>query len=414
MEEKFEQVEKILRKTGQEHLLKQYERLTDDKKKQEFLNSILTIDFDAINEIYLNSKKNITNKDFTIEPIKFIDKERIDEKEYIEYEKLGKEIIKNGKLAVVTMAGGQGTRLGHTGPKGTFDLGLGNHKSIFEILCDTLKAENERYGVSVPWYIMTSDENNAETVEFFEKNNYFGYNKGDIFFFTQSKLPMVDTEGKCLIDEKGNIKEAADGHGGIFKSILKGGALYDMQSRGIEWVFIGGVDNVLVKPVDPVLIGLSIKDNVEAAGKSIIKANPHEKVGIFCKKDGRPSVIEYSEISDELAEERLENGELKYAESHILCNLFSLNAINKIASIDLPYHVAFKKAKYIDNDGNLIISDNPNAYKFESFIFDAFEKLDDLVVLRVKRENEFAPVKNAEGEDSPETARKLYIEFHNK
>ena len=414
MEEKFEQVEKILRKTGQEHLLKQYEIWTDDKKKQEFLNSILTIDFDAINEIYLNSKKNITNKDFTIEPIKFIDKERIDEKEYIEYEKLGKEIIKNGKLAVVTMAGGQGTRLGHTGPKGTFDLGLGNHKSIFEILCDTLKAENERYGVSVPWYIMTSDENNAETVEFFEKNNYFGYNKGDIFFFTQSKLPMVDTEGKCLIDEKGNIKEAADGHGGIFKSILNGGALYDMQSRGIEWVFIGGVDNVLVKPVDPVLIGLSIKDNVEAAGKSIIKANPHEKVGIFCKKDGRPSVIEYSEISDELAEERLENGELKYAESHILCNLFSLNAINKIASIDLPYHVAFKKAKYIDNDGNLIISDKPNAYKFESFIFDAFEKLDDLVVLRVKRENEFAPVKNAEGEDSPETARKLYIEFHNK
>lgn len=414
MEEKFEQVEKKLKKAGQEHLLKYYERITDDKKKENFLNSILTIDFDAINEIYLDSKKNITNKDFVIEPIKFIDKEKIDEKEYVEYEKLGKDIIKSGKLAVVTMAGGQGTRLGHTGPKGTFDLGLESHKSIFEILCDTLKSENERYGVSVSWYIMTSDENNSETVEFFEKHNYFGYNKGDIFFFTQSKLPMVDTNGKCLIDEKGNIKEAADGHGGIFKSILKSGALYDMQSRGIEWVFIGGVDNVLVKPVDPVLIGLSIKDNVDAAGKSIIKANPHEKVGIFCKRNGRPSVIEYSEISDELAEERLENGELKYAESHILCNLFSLNAINKIASIDLPYHVAFKKAKYIDCDGNLIVSEKPNAYKFESFIFDAFEKLDDLVVLRVKRENEFAPVKNAEGEDSPETARKLYIEFHNK
>ena len=414
MEEKFEQVEKKLKKAGQEHLLKYYERITDDKKKENFLNSILTIDFDAINEIYLDSKKNITNKDFVIEPIKFIDKEKIDEKEYVEYEKLGKDIIKSGKLAVVTMAGGQGTRLGHTGPKGTFDLGLESHKSIFEILCDTLKSENERYGVSVPWYIMTSDENNSETVEFFEKHNYFGYNKGDIFFFTQSKLPMVDTNGKCLIDEKGNIKEAADGHGGIFKSILKSGALYDMQSRGIEWVFIGGVDNVLVKPVDPVLIGLSIKDNVDAAGKSIIKANPHEKVGIFCKRNGRPSVIEYSEISDELAEERLENGELKYAESHILCNLFSLNAINKIASIDLPYHVAFKKAKYIDCDGNLIVSEKPNAYKFESFIFDAFEKLDDLDVLRVMRDNEFAPVKNAEGEDSPETARKLYIEFHNK
>ena len=414
MEEKFEQVEKILKKTSQEQLLKQYERLTDKKKKEDFLNSILTIDLDVVNEIYLNSKKNKSNEDFKIEPIKFVDKEKIDEKEYSEYEKLGIEAIKNGKLAVVTMAGGQGTRLGHTGPKGTFDLGLDNHKSIFEILCDALKVENEKYGISVPWYIMTSDENNKETVDFFEKHNYFGYNKGDIFFFTQSKLPMVDTDGKCLIDENGNIKEASDGHGGIFKSILKGGALYDMQSRGIEWVFIGGVDNVLVKSVDPVLIGISIKNGVEAAGKSIIKANPHEKVGIFCKKDGRPSVIEYSEISDELAEERLENGELKYAEAHILCNLFSLSAINKISSIDLPYHVAFKKAKYIDNDGNLIISDKPNAYKFESFIFDAFEKLDDLVVLRVKRENEFAPVKNAEGVDSPETARKLYIEFHNK
>ena len=183
MEEKFEQVEKKLKKAGQEHLLKYYERITDDKKKENFLNSILTIDFDAINEIYLDSKKNITNKDFVIEPIKFIDKEKIDEKEYAEYEKLGKEIIKSGKLAVVTMAGGQGTRLGHTGPKGTFDLGLESHKSIFEILCDTLKSENERYGVSVPWYIMTSDENNTETVEFFEKHNYFGYNKGDIFFF---------------------------------------------------------------------------------------------------------------------------------------------------------------------------------------------------------------------------------------
>ena len=264
----------------------------------------------------------------------------------------------------------------------SFSGNLGN-KNI-EIFFDTIQGLSSK--------INEPQENTIELRDF-EKNNYFGYNKGDIFFFTQSKLPMVDTEGKCLIDEKGNIKEAADGHGGIFKSILKGGALYDMQSRGIEWVFIGGVDNVLVKPVDPVLIGLSIKDNVEAAGKSIIKANPHEKVGIFCKRDGRPSVIEYSEISDELAEERLENGELKYAESHILCNLFSLNAINKIASIDLPYHVAFKKAKYIDNDGNLIISDKPNAYKFESFIFDAFEKLDDLVVLRVKRENEFAPVK---------------------
>ena len=414
MGEKLEQAEKKLRKAGQEHLLRQYERLVDEKEKQEFLDSILTIDFEKVNDIFNKSKDVCVDDNVCIEPIKFLDKENIESDEYEKYEKLGVEAIKSGKLAVVTMAGGQGTRLGHTGPKGTFDLGLDSHKSIFEILCDTMKKENARYDVSVPWYIMTSDENNKETVDFFESHNYFGYNKSDVAFFIQSKLPMVDVNCRCLIDEKGRIKEAADGHGGIFKSILKDGVLFDMQSRGIEWVFIGGVDNVLVKPVDPVLIGISISNKVDAAGKSIIKANPHEKVGIFCKRNGKPSVIEYSEISDSMAEERLENGELKYAESHILCNLFNIEAIEKIAKMNLPYHVAFKKAKYLDENGNLVVSDKPNVYKFESFLFDAFEQLNDLIVLRVKRENEFAPVKNAEGVDSPETARKLYIEFHSK
>ena len=303
--------------------------------------------------------------------------------------------------------------MGHSGPKGTFDLGLDSHKSIFEILTDTIKEAREKYSVDIPWYIMTSEENNADTVNFFEKNNYFGYPKSCVTFFKQGKLPMVDTEGKILINEEGKIKEAADGHGGIFNSLLKEGMIYDLKARNIEWVFIGGVDNVLVKPVDPVLIGLSIKKNVLAAGKSIVKANPHEKVGVFCKRNGKPSVVEYSEISEEMAEELDENGELKYGESHILCNLFSLKSIERISEMNLPYHIAFKKAKYIDKDGNLIVPEKPNAYKFEAFLFDAFESLEDIAILRVKREEEFAPVKNAEGTDSPETARKLYMDFHN-
>lgn len=414
MDEKLKQVKEIVKEYNQEQLLKAYDRIEDPKQKQEFLDSILTIDFKRINEMYEERNEKPSFTDSKIEPIDYIDKSKMSEEDYEKCLELGTNAIKSGKLAIVTMAGGQGTRLGHTGPKGTYDLGLESHKSIFEILTDTIKEAKEQYNVDIPWYIMTSEENNQDTVDFFEKHNYFGYPKNCVTFFKQGKLPMLSTDGKLLINEKGKIKEAADGHGGIFNSLLREGMIYDMKARNIEWVFIGGVDNVLVKPVDPVLIGLSIKKNVKAAGKSIVKANPHEKVGVFCKRNGRPSVVEYSEISEEMAEELDKNGELKYGESHILCNLFSLEAIDKISEMKLPYHIAFKKAKYIDEDGNLVNPDKPNAYKFEAFLFDAFESLDALVILRVKREEEFAPVKNAEGTDSPETARELYINFHNK
>ena len=295
---------------------------------------------------------------------------------------------------------------------GTGSGGLVNTPYVVSIL-DGLKEAGKKYDVTIPWFIMTSRENNEETVNFFEKNRYFGYQKDkNIFFFIQGELPMVDTEGKILIGEDGLIKQAADGHGGIFLSMKKNGIIYDMKSRGIEWAFIGGVDNVLVNMVDPVLLGLAIDKKVLAAGKSVVKAGPHEKVGVFCKRNGKPSVVEYSEISEEMAEATNENGGLIYGESHILCNLFSVKAIEEISKNTLPYHSAFKKAKYLDKDGNLITSDKPNAYKFEAFLFDAFESLDDMAILRVKREEEFAPVKNAEGVDSPETARKLYKEFH--
>ena len=414
MDEKLKKVEQILQKYGQEQLLDGYNRLPGEKEKQEFLNTILTIDFNQIEKLYQSSKETKDFSKYKIEPIDFVDKSKLSKEQYEEYRKIGAQKIKDGKLAVVTMAGGQGTRLGHTGPKGTYDLGLDTHKSIFEILCDTLKEAREEYKVDIPWYIMTSDENNAETEAFFKKHDYFGYPESCITFFKQGKLPMLSTEGKILLNEKNEIKEAADGHGGIFQSMLKDGVIYDMNARGIEWVFIGGVDNVLVKMVDPVLIGLSEKKHVLAAGKSLVKAGPKEKVGVFCKKNGKPSVIEYSEISEEMAAETKEDGELKYGESHILCNLFNIKAIEKISKLQLPYHVAFKKAKYLDNNGNVVSPDKPNAYKFEAFLFDAFESLDDMAVLRVKREEEFAPVKNAEGVDSPETARKLYVNFHNK
>lgn len=412
MEEKYKKAKKILKKYNQEHLLVCYENLSNEDRSK-LLNQILSIDFELIEKIYKNVNVEPQENKNKIEPITGIIKEDLSEKEYSKYEGIGAKTIKNEKLAVVTMAGGQGTRLGHKGPKGTFDLGLESHKSIFEILCDTLKRAYEKYGVYSDWYIMTSNENNDATVEFFEKNKYFGYPKNKISFFKQGELPMVSTEGKILVGENGLVKLAADGHGGIFYSMRREGVIEDMKSKGIEWVFIGGVDNVLVNMVDPISLGIAIDKDVKALGRSLVKAYPKEKVGVFCKKNGKPSVIEYSEISDEMAEAVNEKGELIYAESHILVNTFSLNAIEEMSKDKLPYHAAFKKANYIDENGELVESNEPNAYKFEAFIFDAFEYLKDMVILRVKREDEFAPVKNAEGVDSPETARELYKKFHN-
>ena len=409
--DKRQEAEELLKEYKQEHINKFIDEIGDEKA-EELIEQIHTIDFHQITELYNNTKKTIEFKESKIEPLKYLDKAKLTFEQTQRFDELGSDVVKKGQYAVVTMAGGQGTRLGHNGPKGTFDIGLDSHKPIFEILCDTLKKAQEKYGEYCVWYIMTSNENNEATVSFFEKNKFFGYPKDKVVFFKQGELPMIDTEGKILIGEDGLIKMAADGHGGIFLSMNRNGILYDMKTRGIEWAFIGGVDNVLVNMIDPVFLGFAIEKKVLAAGKSVVKAGPHEKVGVFCKRDEKPSVVEYSEISEEMAEATDEKGNLIYGESHILCNLFNVKAIEEISKNTLPYHSAFKKAKYLDKDGNLVTSDKPNAYKFESFLFDAFESLDDMAILRVKREEEFAPVKNAEGVDSPETARKLYNDFH--
>ena len=411
--EEIEDIKKKLKKYSQEHLLNNFKNLSKEKQKR-LLEQIKNIDFDLIKSLY-DTTQNITTEiqNDQIKPIEFFDKEKLYD-DYKKYKEIGEKAIRTKKLAAVTMAGGQGTRLGHNGPKGTYDIGLESHKSLFELLSDGLKEQGKKYGVIIPWFIMTSRENNDATVEFFAKHRYFGYEKDkNIFFFKQGELPMIDTEGKILIGEDGLIKEAANGHGGIYEALVKNGMTKKMRELGVEWVFIGGVDNCLVKMVDPVLMGIAIDKNVTAAGKSVVKANPQEKVGVFCKRNGRPSVVEYTEIPKEMSEATDENGNLIYGESHILCNLFNIDAIERMGSKPLPYHIAFKKATYIDKDGNKVVPDGPNAYKFEAFLFDAFGELDDMAILRVKREEEFAPVKNATGTDSPETARELYRKFYN-
>ena len=403
----------ILKTYNQDHIIKLLNKL-EGKKKQELIEQIMKIDFQQIHELYENTKKEIEIKENKIESIDYLDKSKLSKDEKEKLDNLGAEIIKNGKYAVVTMAGGQGTRLGHNGPKGTFKLDVyGKGKYLFEILAENLKEANKKYNTQIPWYIMTSKENNKDTVEFLKKHNYFGYPKDKVRIFMQSELPLVDINGKLLIDKNYKIKEASDGNGGTYSSLRASGCLAEMKENGIKWVFIGGVDNALLKMVDETLLGLAIDKNVQIASKSVVKANPHEKVGVFCKMNGHPKIIEYAELPEKMAEEVDKNGELKFGESNILCHLFTIDAIEKASKETLMYHSAFKKNSYIDENGKEAIPDEPNSYKFESFIFDAFEFFDDMALLRVKREEEFAPVKNKEGVDSPKTAKELYEKFWN-
>lgn len=410
----LEDAKKMLEQYNQQHLWKSYERL-NESGKEKLLGQISRIDFGKMQDLFALSQEKVEMKDAIIEPMAYQDSAKMTSEEKAELTQLGEAVIKAGKLAIVTMAGGQGTRLGHNGPKGTYDLGLDSHKSLFEIQCDILKEAQKKYGVTVPWYIMTSRENNDDTVDFFEKNNYFGYPKeATNYFFKQGELPMLDEQGRLVIEENGLIKEAADGHGGVFEALGRNGILADMKKRGIEWIFIAGIDNVLVQLVDPLLMGYAIKNNFRAVSKTVPKANPDEKVGVFCKKDGKPYVIEYTEISKEQAHMYDENGELVFGEGHVLLNLFNVSALEQIEKFKLPYHVAHKKASYMNEEGNLVIPDSPNAYKFESFLFDAFSQIPEFGLLRGKREEDFSPVKNAEGVDSPATARRDYLNYHNK
>ena len=399
-----------LKRYNQEHLLDRYEFLTEEKKEN-IIKQIKNIDFEQIEELYNNRDKKVDKDENLITNIEYVDKSKLTDEEYKKYYEIGKKEIEDGKYAVVTMAGGQGTRLGYVAPKGTFKIGGGIDKSLFEVLSDTIKEARDKYNVNIPWYIMTSRENNNATEKFFEKNDFFGLPYEDVKFFKQGELPMVDTNGKILLDETGVIKLASDGHGGVFESLFKNGYLDDMKNRGVEWVFISGVDNVLAGLVDPIAVGLSIDRGTLATGKSVVKRSPSERVGVFCKKNNRPYVIEYTEITERMANERNSDGELIYGESHILTNLFNIKALENISNNKLPYHSAFKKVKYMDKNGEIIKPEKENGYKFESFIFDAFETLDDMSILRVKREDEFAPLKNADGEDSPNTATQLYKDF---
>ena len=393
-----------LEKYNQTHLLKFYDEL-NDKEKEELLNQIDNIDFDYINELY-NNKDVIEMTDKEITSIPATDKDKLDKEMY---SALGEKTIKDGKLAVCSMAGGQGTRLGFDGPKGTFMLDLDKPTSIFETIVNKLKYTFEKYGVLTYWYIMTSNQNNDQTIKFFEDNNYFDYDKNHIIFFKQGELPLLDKDGKIVLKDKANIFMAPDGNGGIFRALGTEKILAHMKEHDIEYLAVGNVDNILIHMVDPILIGLMKEKNAELISKSFMKPTPDGKWGVYCKMNGKPRVIEYIETPRELLEARNSEGELIYGDAHFGCNFFNISLLNKIVDEKLPMHAALKKNKTLDDEGNVM---EIETFKFEAFIFDAFSMAEDIVIFRTKRDEEFAPIKNKEGDESPETAIELYRKFY--
>ena len=387
----LEQIKQKLKENNQEQLIEELKKMSKEDQEK-IIKQIEQINFDEVNNLYNLTKQDHTKNAGKIEPINYIDKEKITKEGEEKAKEIGEKIIKNNQYAVVTMAGGQGTRLGWKGPKGTYKLDIGeNGKYIFQILTETLKKSKEKYGILPYWYIMTSEQNYDETVLFMKEHDFFGYEKEKVKFFKQGELPMLTKDGKILIED-GKIKTGSNGNGGVYFAMKKQNIINDMKSKGIKWVYICGVDNIMVNPIDPVFVGLTVKNKMQVASKSVAKAYPEEKVGVFCKRDNKPSTVEYIELSEKMRNERAENSELVYGEANIISHLLNIDAIEKIANYSLKYHIAQKNG----------------LYKFETFIFDAFEFFDDMLVMRVKREDEFAPIKNKEGVDSPETAKKIY------
>ncbi len=411
MNNKLTKAKLILKKYNQEHLLNLYNELSEEQKEI-LLNQILRINFEKIINLYNESKKP-DSLEYEVSPIPHIEKSGLTEEQIKFYTNIGETFIKNNQVAVVTMAGGQGSRLGYKGPKGTYLLDLKPiKKSLFQIMAEDIIRINSKYNITISWYIMTSDDNDESTQDFFENNNFFGYPKDKIKFFKQSKLPLIDIEGNLILQEPYLIKEASNGNGNVFNSMCKSNIIEDLKQNNIQWISFGGIDNILLKNIDPLFIGLAADKNYQIASKSIFKKQPLEKTAVYCKKNGKPAILDYDKIDLALSESKFENTNIyQYREANMLSHLMSIEAVEKMKDIKLPYHRAFKKNAFVNFEGVKQVPDKPNTFKFENFIFDAFYYFDDMLLLRVDENEEFAPIKDFTSIYNPDTAIEKYENY---
>lgn len=398
----YNQALEKLAKHDQTHLLKYYEEL-DESKQKELIEQIDGTDFSVVENLDHRESGAERGK---ITPIVSMEIDEIEEKRPY-FEELGLSAIKEQKVGAVLLAGGMGTRLGSDEPKGVYNIGLTKDLYIFECLINNLLDVVKKAGAWVPLFIMTSDKNHERTVDFFKEHDFFGYRKDMVWFFKQEMAPAVDFEGKVLLETKSKISTSPNGNGGWFVSLARNGLVDKIHEIGIEWLNIFAVDNVLQKMADPVFIGASIDSAVEVGAKVVRKAAPDEKVGVMCLEDGRPSIVEYYELTEKMRDERNEKGEYAYNFGVILNYLFSVSALERIMSHKLCLHIVEKKINCLDENGNEIKPQEPNGYKFEQLVLDMIHELESCLPFEVVREKEFAPIKNATGVDSVETAREL-------
>jgi UDP-N-acetylglucosamine/UDP-N-acetylgalactosamine diphosphorylase len=323
------------------------------------------------------------------------------------YKEVGIKAIREGKVGAVLLAGGQGSRLGFDKPKGTFNIGVEHELYIFECLINNLMEVVKEANTWVPLFIMTSVDNKKDTMDFFREHNYFGYSDDNIWFFAQEQLPTVDTNGKLMLADKGKILTAPNGNGGWYASMQKTGMLKVLKDSKIKWLNVFAVDNVLQRIADPCFLGAVIESGKVSGAKVVAKADPDEKVGVLCLEDGRPSIVEYYEMTDEMRTRREADGMLSYNYGVILNYLFRVDKLNKTLKVKLPLHRAFKKIKYLNDNGEIVTPEEPNAYKFETLALDMVKLQDNCLAYEVDRKKEFAPVKNKTGVDSVDSAREL-------
>lgn len=405
---KYRSVVRLLKKYNQEQVLAFYNTLPKEEKEL-LLDQVLNIDFEKLISLYNEFQKDVSYTDAVITPLEHVEETKLSSYIKSKYIKKGEEIIENGGLAVITLAGGQGTRLGLSLPKGFFEVETNPKKSLFQIQCETLQMANIKYNTVIHWYIMTSPDNDSITKVYFEDKKYFGYGKENVTFFKQDTLPVLDFNSKLILDKAYKVKEVSNGNGDVFSSLQRYGLIEDMEKKGIKYVFIGGIDNILLKTVDPLFIGLCDIGNCKVASKTITKNENEKDEWVFARRDGKPSIVSSKRITKEMEDKKDENGKYFYKEINILAHLFSIDSLKLCANIDLPYHLAEKKNDYLNDEGVKIMPKSPNTYKYEQFIFDVFPYFDNILLLSVKREREFAPIKSFTGIHTPERALELYL-----
>ncbi|MFK5920706.1 MAG: UDPGP type 1 family protein [Verrucomicrobiota bacterium] len=395
---------------GQGQVFRFFDDLPADKQDA-LTRQAASIDLDEIDQLVKTLvKKNAPTKspDADPEPADYIPvlSKNQNGEAWQKATKTGEQALRNGRVAAFTVAGGQGTRLGFDGPKGTFPISPVSEKSLFQIFAEKIKNSGERYQCSIPWFIMTSLQNHDETSAFFRDHSFFGLDPESLHLFPQGTIPIVDQEGKILLNDKHNIAMSPDGHGGSLRALVRSGATRWMEEKGIDLLSCFQVDNPLVKCIDPAFIGFHLNKDSQLSSKIIVKKDPDEKVGVFCKKGEHTQVIEYSDLAQELQQQTDPDGALRFRAGSIAVHIFHRELVEKLGGNsgegNLPFHVAHKKNSSLDENGQLV---EAPAIKFEMFIFDALPFAENPLILEALRESEFSPVKNARGSDSPESSR---------